>query len=397
VSTERRYSAAEMERMMKLQDVLLKAMAKKITWWEAAEIVGVSDRSMRRWRRRLEQDGYSGLADRRKGKTSGRRVPLKRVEEVLGLYRDKYHDLNVRHFHEKLREEHGIQLSYTWVYQALVGAGLVQKRRRRAPHRRRRERRPLPGMLLHIDGSKHRWLNDDRWYDLLVILDDATGRIYYAQLVEEESTRTVMRALREVIDKEGLFCALYSDRGSHFFVTPKAGEKVDKQRVTQVGRALRELGIQMIPAYSPQARGRSERNFGTWQGRLPQELRLAGIGNIEAANRFLRERYIMQFNAKFAVAAAQKGTAFRRCRRTDLDWIFTVQSERVVANDNTVAIADRRWQLDKSRFRHTLAGCTVTIHEHMDRTISIRYGPHIVGRFDPQGRPLRAAARGAAA
>lgn len=382
---------------MKLQDVLLKAMARKITWWDAAEIIGVSDRTMRRWRKRLERDGYSGLADRRKGKTSGRRVPLKRVEEVLGLYRDKYHDLNVRHFHEKLREEHGIELSYTWVYQALVGAGLVQKRRRRAPHRRRRERRPLPGMLLHIDGSKHRWLNDDRWYDLLVILDDATSKIYYAQLVEEESTRTVMAALREVIETEGLFCALYSDRGRHFFVTPKAGEKVDKQRVTQVGRALRELGVQMIPAYSPQARGRSERNFGTWQGRLPQELRLAGIGNIEEANRFLRARYIGKFNAKFAVPAAQKGTAFRRCSRTDLDWIFTVQSERVVAKDNTVAIAERQWQLDKTRFRHTLAGCTVTIHQHLDARVSIRFGPHVVGRFDGQGRPLRAAARGAAA
>lgn len=382
---------------MKLQDVLLKAMAKKITWWVAAEIIGVSDRTMRRWRERLEQDGYSGLADRRKGKASTRRVPLKTVEQVLGLYRDRYHDLNVRHFHEKLREEHGIELSYSWVYQALVGAGLVQKRRRRAPHRRRRERRPLPGMLLHIDGSKHRWLNDDRWYDLLVILDDATSQIYYAQLVEEESTRTVMAALREVIEREGLFCALYSDRGSHFFVTPKAGEKVDKQRVTQVGRALRELGVQMIPAYSPQARGRSERNFGTWQGRLPQELRLAGIGNVEEANRFLRERYIRKFNAKFAVPAGQKGTAFRRCSRTDLDWVFTVQSERVVAKDNTVAIADRHWQLDKTRFRHTLAGCTVTIHQHLDATVSIRFGPHIVGRFDAQGRPLRPAARGAAA
>lgn len=382
---------------MKLQDVLLKAMAKKITWWTAAEIIGVSDRTMRRWRERLARYGYSGLADRRKRKTSSRRVPLKKVEEVLSLYRDRYHDLNVRHFHEKLREEHGIQLSYTWVYRALVGAGLVQKRRRRAPHRRRRERRPLPGMLLHIDGSKHRWLNDDRWYDLLVILDDATSQIYYAQLVEEESTRTVMTALREVIEKEGLFCALYSDRGSHFFVTPKAGEKVDKQRITQVGRALRELGVQMIAAYSPQARGRSERNFGTWQGGLPQELRLAGITSAEEANRFLRERYIRKFNAKFAVPAAQKGTAFRRCTRTDLNWVFTVQSERVVAKDNTVAIADRHWQLDKSRFRHTLAGCTVTIHDHLDRTISIRYGPHIVGRFDGQGRPLRAAARGAAA
>lgn len=381
---------------MKLQDVLLKAMAKKITWWTAAEIIGVSDRTMRRWRKRMEKNGYSGLADRRKGKVSFRRVRLQTVEQVLALYRDQYHDLNVRHFHEKLREEHDLELSYTWVYQALVGAGLVQKRRRRAPHRRRRERRPLPGMLLHIDGSKHRWLNDDRWYDLLVILDDASSEIYYAQLVEEESTRTVMAALREVIESQGLFCALYSDRGSHFFVTPKAGEKVDKQRLTQVGRALRELGVQMIPAYSPQARGRSERNFGTWQGRLPQELRLAGIHAVEEANRFLRN-YVGEFNAKFTVAAAQKGTAFRRCTRTDLDWIFTVQSERVVAKDNTVAIGERRWQLDKSRFRHTLAGCTVMIHQHLDGRVSIRYGPHTVGRFDAQGKPLRPAARGAAA
>lgn len=377
---------------MKLQDVLLKAMAKKITWWAAAEIIGVSDRTMRRWRERLEEHGYSGLADRRKGKMSFRRVPLKTVEEVLGLYREKYFDFNVRHFHEKLREEHRLKLSYTWVYQALVGAGLVQKRRKRKAHRRRRERRPMPGMLLHIDGSKHRWFQDDRWYDLLVILDDATSEIYYAQLVEEESTRTVMAGLREVIEKRGVFCALYSDRGSHFFVTPKAGEKVDKYRLTQVGRALKELGVQMIPAYSPQARGRSERNFGTWQGRLPQEMRIAGVESLEEANRFLRERYIGEFNGKFQVKAAGSGTAFRRCGRRDLDWIFTVQTERVVAKDNTVAIGERSWQIEKSRFRHTLAGCTVTIHEHLDGRISIRYGPHVVGQFDPDGRSMGAAA-----
>ena len=206
-----------------------------------------------------------------------------------------------------------------------------------------------------------------------------------------------MAGLRAVIEQQGLFCALYSDRASHFFVTPKAGAPVDKYRLTQVGRALKELGIHMIPAYSPQARGRSERNFGTWQGRLPQELRLAGIHTAEEANRFLRQRYIGEFNGKFAVAAAEKGTAFRRCVRTDLDWIFTVQSERVVAKDNTVAIGERHWQLDKSRFRHTLAGCTVTIHQHLDGRVSIRYGPHTVARFDAQGRPLRSAARGAAA
>ena len=392
MESTQQYSAAEMERMMKLQDVLLKAIAGKMSWWDAAEIIGVTDRTMRRWRERLQEGGYAGLADRRKGKPSEKRVPLATVEQVLGLYQKTYYDLNVRHFHEKLKEKHGIHLSYTWVQQALQGAGLVARGRRRGKHRRRRERRPMVGMLLHIDGSKHQWFGDERWFDLIVILDDATSEIYYAQLVEEESTRTVMAGLREVIETQGLFCALYSDRGSHFFVTPKAGEKVDKHRLTQVGRAMKELGVRMIPAYSPQARGRSERSFGTWQGRLPQELRLAGITTLEGANAFLRGRYIGEFNTKFTVAAANKQTAFRRTLRTDLNWIFTVQTERVVAKDNTIAIADRSWQIDKSRFRSTLAGCTVTIHEHLDGTVSIRYGPHVVGRFDAGGvRLLRAA------
>jgi len=343
---------------------------------------------MRRIRERYEEFGYTGLFDQRRGKRSIHRIPMQTAEEVLRLFREDYFDLNIRHFHEKLSAEHGIRLSYTWVQKALQGAGLVAKRHKRGPHRRRRPRRPLPGMLLHIDGSKHQWLNDDRWHDLIVILDDATSEIYYAQLVEEESTRTVMAGLREVIENKGLFCALYSDRGSHFFVTVKEGEKVDKHRPTQVGRAMKELGVQMIAAYSPQARGRSERSFGTWQGRLPQELRLAGIATVDEANAFLRERYIGEFNAKFSVAAEEKGTAFRRTSRSDLNWIFTVQTERVVAKDNTVAIGSRLWQIDKTRFRNTLAGSTVTIHEHLDETVSIRYGPHVVGRFNNQGEKL---------
>jgi len=373
---------------MKLQDILLKAMAKKITWLEAAEVAGVTDRTMRRIRERYQEFGYDGLFDQRKGKRSIHRIALETAEEVLRLYKEVYFDLNMRHFHEKLKEQHQITVSYTWVQQALQGAGLVARRRKRGPHRRRRPRRSMSGMLLHIDGSKHRWLNDDRWYDLIVILDDATSEIYYAQLVEEESTRTVMAGLREVIETKGLFCALYSDRGSHFFVTRKEGEKVDKQRLTQVGRAMKELGVQMIAAYSPQARGRSERSFGTWQGRLPQELRLAGITTVEAANRFLRERYIQEFNGKFRVEAAEKGTAFRRTGRGDLNWIFTVQTERVVGKDNTVAIGDRRWQIEKTPLARTLAGATVTIHEHLDGTTSIRYGPHVVGRYDSEGEAL---------
>jgi transposase len=377
--------ARNMERMMKLQDVILKAMAKKLSWLEAAEIAGMSVRNMQRKRQAYGEYGYTGLFDQRRGQRSIHRVPMETAERVLALYRDRYFDLNVRHFHEKLREDEGLQLSYSWVKQALQGAGLVARRRKRGPHRRRRPRRPLPGMLLHIDGSTHRWLQDDRYYDLIVILDDATSEIYYAQLVEEESTATVMAGVREVIERKGVFCSLYSDRGSHFFYTPKAGEAVDKSRLTQFGRALKELGIQMIAAYSPQARGRMERSYGTWQGRLPQELRLAGLTNLEEANRFLREHYIGEFNAKFTTPAAERGSAFRKCGRRDLDWVFSLQTERVVSKDNTVAIGDRWWQIEKCRWRHSLAGQTVTIHQHLNGAVSIRFGPHTVGRDTEAG------------
>ena len=249
------YSRAAVERAMKVQEVILQAMAKKITWYQAAEIMGISDRHMRRWRERYEEGGFRGLFDRRRGKPSPKRVPMAVVERVLELYREKYFDLNLRHFHEKLASEHQIGLSYSWVKGVLQGAGLVGRGRKRGVHRKQRPRRPLPGMLLHIDGSRHQWFQDERWYDLIVILDDATSQIYYGQLVEEESTMTVMAALREVVEREGVFCALYSDRGSHFWLTPKVGGKVDAHRLTQVGRALRELGIQMIPAYSPQRGG----------------------------------------------------------------------------------------------------------------------------------------------
>src|SRR5258708_127696 len=256
------YTKAAMERAMKVQEVILRAMAKKITWWQAAELIGISDRHVRRWRRRYGGLGDGGVLGWRWGRASVKRVPLGGVEQVLGLYRERYHDVNVRHFHEKINEERQIELSYTWVKLALQGAGLVERGRKRGVHRKRRPRRALPGMLLHIDGSRHRWFQDERWHDLIVILDDASSEIYYAQLVEEESTVTVMAGLKEVIQRKGVFCALYSDRGSHFWLTPQVGGRVDPPRLTQVGRALRELGLQMIPAYSPQARGRSERNFG---------------------------------------------------------------------------------------------------------------------------------------
>jgi transposase len=374
-------SFAELERMMKIRDVILKAMAGSLKWWEAAEILGITDRTMRRWRERWQEHGYDGLYDYRKRRPSPKRMPVETLEKVLQLYREKYFDFNVRHFHEKLVEEHGVQISYTWVKLALQGAGLVKKRGRRGTHRRRRPRRPLPGMLLHIDASKHAWFQDGRYYDLITILDDATSEIYYAQLVDEEGTRTLMPAVREVIEKEGVFCALYSDRASHFFVTPKAGGKVDPNQVTQLGRALQELGIRMIPAYSPQARGRMERSYRTWQGRLPQELRIRNIGTVEAANRFLRQEYRAEYNRRFAIAAAGKGSAFVRMRRKDLEWVFSIQHERKVNGDNTIALDNRVLQIDKTRWRNTLAGCKVTVYEHLNGAILVRFGPHEVARI----------------
>jgi transposase len=384
------YTKAAMERAMKVQEVILRAIAKRITWWQAAEIIGISDRQMRRWRARYQEFGFRGLFDRRRGKPSPKRVPVATLERVLELYRERYFDLNVRHFHEKLSSEHAIELSYSWVKGVLQGAGLIARGRKRGQHRKRRPRRPLPGMLLHIDGSEHRWFQDERWYDLLVILDDATSEIYYAQLVEEESSSTVLAGLQEVIERKGIFCALYSDRGSHFWLTPKAGEAVDPNRLTQVGRALRKLGIQMIPAYSPQARGRSERNFSTWQGRLPQELRLAGCTTVEAANRFLREHYLAEFNRRFQVQPEQAGSAFVPCRKADLNHIFCLQWQRTVNRDNTVSFENLHLQIEPVRWRASLAGCTVKVHQHRNGTLSLHYGPHCVGRYDAHGRPFPA-------
>jgi len=379
------YPQRARERAMKVEEVILRVVNKQSTFWQAARILGISPRHLRRVIARYRHSGFDGLLDGRKGRPSRKRMPWAVVEQVLSLYREKYFDFSVRHFHEKLREEHGLLYSYTCIKRLLQGAGLVIRARQRGPHRRKRERRPMTGMLLHIDGSTHRWLGGEQWHDLIVVLDDASSEIYYAQLVEQESTMTVLAALRAVVEQRGIFCALYSDRGSHFWQTPKEGEIVDRQRLTQVGRAMRDLGIEMIPAYSPQARGRSERNFGTWQRRLPQELRLRGIVTVEEANRFLCEHYVAELNRKFSVPAAQPESAFVPASGKDLERIFSVQQERVVNQDNTVRIANRTLQIEKTKWRGTLAKCRVLVCEHLDGTWSVFYGPHLAGRYAPDG------------
>lgn len=386
----RMYPEIAVEKAMKREEIMLRAYAKKISWIEAAEILGLSCRHLRRIREKYEEFGFWGLHDKRVGKESPRRTPVKVIEEVLGLYRDEYFDLNVKHFHEKLVEKHGYERSYTWVKNLLQGAGLVARDRPRKKHRRKRERKPMSGMMLHIDGSHHRWFGDERWHDLIVVLDDATSEIYYAQLTEAESTATVMTALRQVIETKGIFCSLYSDRASHFWLTPKAGEAVDRQSVTQLGRALRDLGIKMIPAYSPQAGGRSERSFRTWQGRLPQELRLKNITTVEEANRFLKRAYLKEFNKKFAVAAqVDDGNAFFPCTRADLDRVFSIQTERTVARDNIVTYNNLSLQIDKQSWRGSMEGCRVTVYQHLDGVITVGFGPHEVGKYTTDGRPLK--------
>lgn len=375
---------------MKLQEVILRAVSKQITWIQAAEIIGISARAMRRWRARYEEFGYDGLFDRRLKRPSPKRVPLETVQKVLCLYREHYSDCNVAHFVDKLQEVHEVDLSYTWVKTALQTAGLVARKRKRGPHRKRRPRRVLPGMLLHCDGSPHGWLPGPGTQDLVVIMDDATSEVYWAELVQQEDTASVLRGLRAVVQSRGVFCSLYTDRASHFVYTPQAGGPPDRSRLTQVGRALEDLGVEHIVAYSPQARGRSERLFGTWQGRLPQEFRLAGIRTLEQANGFLQQHWITFHNRRFGVKAAETGSAFVPTVGADLERIFCWQYERVVGKDNIVSFARLQLQIQRQKFRWSLAGCRVQVCRHLDGTLTLYYGPHRLGRYDLQGHPLKA-------
>jgi transposase len=382
------YPARSMERAMKFQEVILRAMSKQITWTQAAEILGMSDRNMRRYRNRLNKGGYDGLLDRRTQRPSPKRIPMATAEKMLELYREQYFDFNVRHFHEKLGEEHGIALSYTWVKNALQEAGLVARAKKRGRHHKRRPRRPLPGMMLHIDGSTHAWLGSDHGrFDLVTIMDDATSEIYYARFVEQESTESVMAALRSVVESQGVFCSMYSDRASHFVFTPAGATKPDRSVRTQVGRALEQLGIELIHANSPQARGRCERSYRTLQGRLPQELRAAGIHTMEQANRFLGT-YLPKHNEQFTVAATESGTAFVPYAGGELDKVFSKHHERVIGNDNVVTFGRIKLQIERQTFRFSMAKCRVLVCEHLDGTIAIYYGPNLLGRYDAAGVAL---------
>jgi transposase len=375
-------------RMQKFRDVLSRWERGELSMMEAGELLGVSERQFRRYRDRYEEDGLAGLVDRRLGKVSPRRVPAREVSRMLDLYRDAYRGWNVKHFHEHLRRDYGFRWGYTWTKTQLHSAGLVERAQRRGVHRRKRERKPCEGMMLHQDGSRFAWLAGQAPLDLIVTMDDATNTIYSGFLVEEEGTASTFRALHEVFARKGLPASLYTDRGSHYFFTPKAGEAVDKERLTQVGRALERLGIEHIAAYSPEARGRSERMFATLQDRMPKELQLAGITDIAAANRFIRDVYLPAHNARFARPAQIAESAFVAADAALLGEILCIEHERVVARDNTVTYGERRLQLPQTPMRAHYVKARVKVREYPGGTLAVFHGPRRIARYSAQGIEL---------
>jgi transposase len=370
-------------RMARVVDAIGRYRTGELSCVEAAEVLGMSERHFRRLRDRYEADGAEGIIDRRRGRVSPRRAAADKIEWVIEQFATRYFDFTVKHFHEELRRG-GFDLSYTWTKSILQQRGLVRAAPKRSAHRKKRARRPLPGMMLFQDGSTHGWLDGRPPLDLIVTMDDATSEVYSAFLVEEEGTFSSFRGLEEAIARMGLFSSFYTDRGSHYFFTPKAGEKVDKGRPTQVGRALAELGIEHIPSYSPEGRGRMERVFGTLQQRLPPMLRLNGIATVEEANRYLAERYIFEHNDRFAVAAPEEGDAFVPFVG-DLAAMLCAKHERVVGNDNCVRFDGRVLQIPEQRHRRHFVKATVQVRQYGNGSLAIYHGPRRLAGYTSDG------------
>ncbi len=374
-------------REMRFEEIYDRHRHGRISGQEASEWLGVSERTFRRLRGRYEEEGVGGLADRRLGKVSPHRIGADEVDRIVALYRDRYAGWTVKHFHERAIERHDLTASYGWTKSVLHASGLVRPAVKRSAHRKRRPRKPLPGMMVHQDGSRHLWVPAlDRQIDLIVTMDDATSEIYSMFLVEEEGTASTFQGLSEAILGHGLFCSFYTDRGSHYFHTPKAGEPVSKTVVTQVGRALRQLGIRHIGAYSPEARGRSERMFATLQDRLVNELADAGITTMAAANSFIAETYLAAHNRRFMAAAAEPGSALAPWSGGELAEVLCLQEERVVGNDNTVTFGKLRLQIEPSPLRGHFVKATVQVRRYADASIGLFFGHRCIGRFDQDGQ-----------
>ncbi len=372
---------------MTRREILLKAMNKQITWIQAANILGITARHMRRLKWRYETYGYGGLRDKRAGTPRRKRIAVEVIQELCRLKKEVYADFSVKHFHEYAVGRHGLKISYNWARIVLEEAGIVEKALGRGKHRRLRERRPMRGMLLHLDGSTHSWIRGLPQWDLIVLMDDADGKILYARFVPEEGTLSTFEALEHVLIRYGRFSELYHDCGSHFGRTSRAGQGPDEEQNGQVSRALRALGIRQIFARSPQARGRSERAFKTIQGRLPQELRLAGIQDYEKANLYLNRVFVPKFNRQFTVRPAQAESAFVSLVGIDLKLLLSIQNQRIVRNDNTVTYKNIILQIPQTNQRVHYVRCPVTVHEFPNGKLGISYQGKLLGEYRHDGKP----------
>ena len=374
---------------MTVAEVCIKAMEGRITWLQAADICGLSARQLRRLRLRYEKLGLEGFRVGRAGKHQPRRIPAEVEAEVCRLRRKEYEDFTVQHFLEMLREKHDFTYGYTWLLTMLQRNGLAERHTTPGSYRRKRERRPMTGMLLHLDASRHAWLGQSQpMWDLNVLLDDADGRILHGLFVPEEGVRSTQLALRDVLVRHGRFCELYTDRGSHFCTTTKAEHGPDDVQNGTVSRALALLGIHHILARTPQARGRSERCFGTIQGRLPQELSLDGITSYEAGNRYLQERFMPAFNGRFTVTPREPESAFTRLDVREIDMALSERFSRKVRADNTVEFQKMELQLGRGAIRQHFARCPVTVHRMVDDTLLITHDGTVIGRYTADGATI---------
>jgi len=375
---------------MRFLDIYRQYEKSKLTCEEAAAILGISISTFYRQRQIYEEEGANCRFDKRVGRSSPHRAADVEVEFVTRIFAERYQGFSVKHFYDFAKREHSFKRSYSWVKNKLMAANLVTKSNRGGKHRLRRERKPMAGMMLHQDGSKHRWIPGlDYDLDLIVTMDDATSKITSCFLVPEEGTFSSFRGLEETIKQEGLFCTLYTDRGSHYFYTPEVGGKVDKSRLTQVGAALRQLGIKHLAAYSPEARGRSERMFGTLQDRLPKELALYNIRAIEAANKYIQESYLPRHNEQFVVKPASCDLAFIPwTSAVALEDILCLKEVRIVQHDNTIRYQGMVLQIPKNEYRRHYIKTEVKVHEYHDHRLAIFYGLLCIGRYDRNGKLL---------
>ncbi len=379
----RRTEMLQENRRMRFAEVYSRWTERRLTQEQAAEMLGICDRTFRRYLARYEEAGLEGLEDKRLTQASSRRAAVDEVLEVARQY-ERYRGWSVRHFYGKYREAEG-KRSYTWVKSSLQTQGKVSKTEKRRLHRKHRERVPLPGMMLHQDGSSHEWVPGKMW-DLVVTMDDATNEHYSMFFVEEEGTASSLRGVRDVLVQRGLFSSLYTDRGSHYWLTPKEGGKVSKTQLTQFGRAMKQLGIQMIAAYSPQARGRSERAFQTHQDRLVKELALHGITDRDEANRYVTQVYMPAFNAEFKKPALEEGSVFVPWIGGNIDDILCEHFERTVNADNCVSFERLNLQIPSNRYRCHYVRVKVQVHRYLDGSLAIFHGPRKLADYDLRGK-----------